>query len=65
MSNASGFQCFSALLNLSDRFAQRNTGDVRRAVDKALSCNRHIHCSQRLQCTWMASELADWLGRRR
>jgi hypothetical protein len=33
--------------------------EIKHAVDQVLACDRHVHCSQRLQCTWIAAELAE------
>jgi hypothetical protein len=64
MAGRQTFQCLSSLVLLSDPRAQRDAHDVRHAVDHALSCDRLIRCGQRLECTWMAAELADWLTSR-
>ncbi len=53
--------CLSSLLTLAERSAHRQNGELRQAIDKALSCNRLIRCGRRLQCNWLAAELAEAL----
>jgi hypothetical protein len=62
MPGSARFQCFATLLNCSDR---ANAHEIRHAIDKALACDPLVRCGQRLECAYMASELADRLGRRR
>lgn len=65
MQRPTTFHCFASLINLGSRGAAVAPQDVRGAIDRALACDPKVCCSQRLECAWMASELADRLGRRR
>ncbi|MCR6631775.1 MAG: hypothetical protein NVV74_17980 [Magnetospirillum sp.] len=61
MNDRRNLRCLTALVQLSMPGARVSEHDARHAVDHALSCDRTIRCSQRLECAWMACELADRL----
>jgi hypothetical protein len=61
MDGRRNIHCLSALLTLADSGIPRQSGELRQAIDKALSCDRMIRCGQRLQCNWLAAELAETL----
>jgi len=61
MNGRRNIHCVSSLMHLADPGTQRAPTDIRQAVDQALSCDRHIRCTQRLQCNWLAAELAATL----
>ena len=60
MTERRNINCLTSLLNMANP-GGGSEHEVGHAVDKALSCDRHVHCSQRLQCAWLASELAERL----
>ncbi|CAA7625395.1 conserved hypothetical protein [Magnetospirillum sp. UT-4] len=55
--------CYYSLLNAGRLAEHRDARDIRNVIDLALSCDRTLHCGKRLECAWMASELAERLGR--
>lgn len=50
--------CFNALLGLGTLQDGRESAATRRLIDEVLSCDKMVRCSQRLECTWLASQLA-------
>lgn len=63
MPGATKIHCLANLINLANSTVHLAPQDVRRAIDRALACDAKVRCRLRLECAWMASELADRLGR--
>ncbi len=57
-------QCYAQLLSLSGEDCACRSSAAGLAVDRALSCSPLVRCGQRLECSWLATTLADRLLRR-
>jgi len=44
--------------------AERDSLTMRRVIDDVLACDKLVRCSDRLECTWLASQMADSIRNR-
>ncbi|MGE4280023.1 MAG: hypothetical protein AB7G62_10580 [Magnetospirillum sp.] len=51
------------LMGVGQVTANRDSAAMRRIIDDVLSCDSMVRCGDRLECTWLASQLADSLRR--
>lgn len=56
--------CFNALLGVGGAVADRDSQAMRRVIDDVLACDKLVRCSDRLECTWLASQMADSMRNR-
>ncbi|GEM_PF-2690042 len=55
--------CLGMLMGVGQVTANRDSAAMRRIIDDVLSCDSMVRCGDRLECTWLASQLADSLRR--
>jgi len=55
--------CLGMLMGVGAVTANRDSAAMRRIIDDVLSCDSMVRCGDRLECTWLASQLADTLRR--
>ena len=56
--------CLGTLLALGGTVGDRESQAMREIIDDVLSCDKMVRCNDRLECTWLASQLADTMRRR-
>lgn len=62
MSSAELRGCYGVLLAVGRPLADEDVGPLSQAVQQVLACDRLRHCGNRLECTWMASQVARKLA---
>lgn len=56
--------CLGTLIGMGGVAAERDSTAMRRMIDDVLACDKMVRCSDRLECTWLASQLADSMRQR-